>query len=287
MSDAAVERLVAAAARDVSPPPGVDTTKPSPARAYDAWLGGKNNYEIDRATLTAVEAIMPAARHIALENRNWLIRAVRYLAKHAGINQFLDLGSGLPTQENVHQVAQRNNPDAVVVYVDHDPIVLAHGRALLEENDQTHFTNADLAKPEEVLADEIVTRYLDFDQPIGLIQCGTMHHVPSEANPYNVMRHYINALPSGSYVALTHFYNPEDESGYYANLARGSEQKFREAGLETGWWRTRGEILSYFEGLDILEPGLVPLIDWWPEGPTVREPTDADQLICGAVGRKP
>jgi hypothetical protein len=286
MSDA-VERLVAAASREADPPPGVDTTTPSPARAYDAWLGGKNNYEIDRATLSAVEAVMPSARHIAIENRNWLIRAVRYLAKHAKINQFLDCGSGLPTQENVHQVAQRHNPDAVVVYVDHDPIVQAHGRALLEDNDQTHFANADLSKPDELLANDLVARYLDFDQPIGLIQCATIHHVPDEANPYAAMQGYINALPSGSYVALSHFYNPGDESDYYAHLARESERKFREAGLKTGWWRTREVVLSYFEGLEILEPGLVPLIDWWPEGPMLREVHDADYLIWGAVGRKP
>jgi hypothetical protein len=277
---------VALGAQDPEPPPGVDPTQPSPARAYDAWLGGKDNYEADRATLAAVETIMPSARHIAIENRNWLIRAVRFLAKHANIDQFLDCGSGLPTQENVHQVAQYHNPHAVVVYVDHDPIVQAYGRTLVDKYKQTYFANADLSKPDELLANDIVARNLEFDRPIALIQCGTIHHVPDEANPYAAMQGYINALPSGSYVALSHFYNPEDESGYYANLARQSEQKFREAGLKTGWWRTRGEILSYFEGLDLLDPGLVRLIDWWPEGPKTRETNDADGLIYGAVARK-
>jgi hypothetical protein len=128
-----------------------------------------------------------------------------------------------PTQENVHQVVQRYNPHATVIYVDHDPIVLAHGRALLEENDQTHFIQGDLAKPDRLLAHDTVVRHFDFDQPIALIQCGTIHHVPNAANPNDVMRASIDALPSGSYVALSHFYNAEDESDYYGNLARQSE----------------------------------------------------------------
>lgn len=258
---------------------------PVPARAYDAWLGGTDNYAADRATLSAVEAVMPSARHIAIENRRWLVRAVRFLAKHAQVSQFLDCGSGLPTQENVHQVAQRHNGDAVVVYVDHDPIVQAHGRALLEENDQTFFANADLAKPDELLANEVVTRNLDLERPLALIQCGTIHHVADTLDPHAVMQGYINALPSGSYVALTHFIAPDDD--YYGDLARRSEEVFREAGMKTGWWRTRKEIMSYFDGLELLEPGLVPLVDWWPEGPLMRESLDADQLICGAIGRKP
>ncbi|WP_263247531.1 SAM-dependent methyltransferase [Saccharopolyspora rosea] len=268
-----------------TPPPGVDPTVPVPARAYDAWLGGKDNYEADRATLAAVETVMPSARHIAIENRRWLIRAVRYLAKHAGISQFLDCGSGLPTRENVHQIAQRHNPDAVVVYVDHDPIVQAHGRALLVENEQTHFAAADLTRPDELLANDTVTRHIDFREPLALIQCGTIHHVADELDPRAVMRSYVDALPSGSYVALSHFVQPEDD--YYGDLARQSERKFRAAGMKTGWWRPRQEILSYFEGLELLEPGLVPLVDWWPEGPLTRERLDADELICGAIGRKP
>ncbi|MGH3988757.1 MAG: SAM-dependent methyltransferase, partial [Pseudonocardiaceae bacterium] len=140
----------------------IDTTKPSIARVYDAFLGGKDNYEIDRELLWQVLKITPQARLLAWDNRNFLIRVTRFLAEEAGITQFLDCGSGLPTAENVHQVAQRIQPEARVVYIDNDPVVLAHGRALLEENDQTHLIDADIFEPHTIVNNEMVRKYLDF-----------------------------------------------------------------------------------------------------------------------------
>ena len=139
-------------------------------------------------------------------NRRWLVRVVGYLADEVGINQFLDLGSGLPTTENTHQVAQRHNPEVQVVYVDIDPICSAHGRAMLEENDFTTFVEADMTRTADLLKHPDVVRRIDLDQPVALMQCGTLHHVPDESDPAGMMREYIDALPSGSYIAMTHFW---------------------------------------------------------------------------------
>lgn len=266
--------------------PIIDTTKPSLARSYDAFLNGKDNFEVDREVVRQVEQVLPESRHIAIENRQWLIRAVRFLTREAGINQFLDIGSGLPTAENTHEAAQRVVPDATVVYVDNDPACLAFGRALLEGNDYTHFVGADLTHPQELLAHQSVTQQLDFDRPLAMLQCATLHHVPDEQKPHEIMSVYIDALPSGSYVLLTHFCDPED-NGELTATARGMEQRLLDAGLGSGFWRTRDEIQAFFGGLEMVHPGLVPLHEWWPDGPRLRELTPADQLILGGVGRKP
>lgn len=267
-------------------PAHIDTTKASIARVYDAFLGGKDNYEVDRQVFQQVLTIAPESPELARDFRTWLIRAVRFLAAGANIDQFLDLGSGLPTAENTHQAAQRINPEAEVVYVDNDPIVAAHGRALLEENEHTHFIAADLREPETVLNDPVVTRNLDFSRPIALMQCATIHHVDDDADPYGIMQTYINALAPGSYVGLTHFYDPED-GGKYTELAKGIEKTFRESSMGTGRFRTRAEIMSFFDGLELLEPGLVLLADWYPEGPRVQPLPDSGHIALGAVARKP
>lgn len=267
-------------------PTTIDTTKASIARVYDAFLGGKDNYEVDRAVYEQVKTIAPQSPELARDFRTWLIRSVRFLAGSAGIDQFLDLGSGLPAAENTHQAAQRFNPDAKVVYVDNDPIVAAHGRALLEENERTHFIAGDLRYPSEVLNHPVVTQNLDFNRPLALMQCATIHHVDDDANPYEIMRTYIDALPSGSYVGLTHFYDPADGSKY-SELARGIETTFRTSSMGTGRFRTREEITSYLDGLELVEPGLVRLADWWPDGPRVAPLPDSGHIALGAVGRKP
>ncbi len=183
----------------------IDRTKASIARVYDAFLNGKDNYEVDREVLRRVQQVAPEAIRLGLDNREFLIRVTRFIASQTGITQFLDCGSGLPTSENTHQVAQRIQPDACVVYIDNDPVVVAHGRALLEENDQTHFSAADIFTPHEIINDEVVRRYLDFSQPIALFQLGTLHHYAGERSPQSIMAEYIDALPSGSYVAISHF----------------------------------------------------------------------------------
>ncbi|MGH3795065.1 MAG: SAM-dependent methyltransferase [Pseudonocardiaceae bacterium] len=184
-------------ADDQAPRVPVDTTKASIARVYDAALGGKDNYEVDREVVRRLGQVAPEIGQVTQDHRAFLIRATRFLAKEANITQFLDCGSGLPTVENTHQVAQRIQPDARVIYVDNDPIVLAHGRALLEENDRTHFSAADIFEPRQVLGDEAVHKYLDFSQPIALFQLGTLHHYNGQRPPQDIMAEYIEGMLPG------------------------------------------------------------------------------------------
>ncbi len=264
----------------------IDTTKASIARVYDAFLNGKDNYEIDREVLRRVQQVAPEAVRLGLDNRDFLIRVTRFIVSQTGVTQFLDCGSGLPTSENTHQVAQRIQPDARVVYVDNDPVVLAHGRALLEENAQTHFSAADIFKPHEILNDEIVRRHLDFSEPIALFQLGTLHHYDGERSPQSIMQEYIDALPSGSYVAISHFFDPETTSEL-SELARKMEQVFLHSPMGSGVFRTRAEIEGMFPGLELVEPGLTRCADWWPDGPRIKLLDPVQHCIVGAVGRKP
>lgn len=262
----------------------IDVSKASVARVYDAFLNGKDNYEIDREVLRRVQKVAPEATQLGWDNREFLIRASRFLASQTGVNQFLDCGSGLPTAENTHQVVQRINPEAKVVYVDNDPVVLAHGRALLEENDQTHLIDADIFEPAEVLQNEVVRKHLDFTEPIALYQCGTMHHYTGDRYA-DIMQEYIDALPSGSYVALSHFYDPETDE--FSPLARRLEEVFLHSPMGSGSFRTEGQIMSMLPGLELVEPGLVLCCNWWPDGPRVKPLPPISNTIVGAVGRKP
>ncbi|HJQ44951.1 MAG TPA: SAM-dependent methyltransferase [Amycolatopsis sp.] len=265
-------------------PVGVDPTRASIARVYDAALNGKDNYEIDRAVLAQVRTVAPQVNDLAWSNRNFLTRACRFMAMQAGVDQFLDLGSGLPTAENTHQIVQRVNPEARVVYVDNDPVVLAHGRALLEENEFTHFIAADIFQPGEVLDNEVVRNELDFSRPIGLFQNGTLHHYLGNDSD-ELMRTYIDALAPGSYVGIAHFFDPEDAE--HSELARQMEEKFVHSPMGSGRFRTRSEIQAMFPGLDMIEPGLVLCDDWWPDGPRIRSLNLVQECIVGGVGRKP
>lgn len=266
-------------------PAYLDPTKVSLARAYDAALGGKDNYEVDRAVIRELQQVAPEIIQIAVDNREFLIRASRFLASQTSVTQYLDCGSGLPTAENTHQVVQRKQPDARVVYVDNDPSVLAYGRALLEENDQTHLVDADVFQPRQVMDNETVRKYLDFSQPIVLYQCGTLHHYSGERSPGDIMQEYIDALPSGSYVVLSHFLDPE--TAEHGPLARKIEEILLHGPLGAGWFRTRPEIESMFPGLDLVEPGLTLCADWWPDGPRLKPMVPVSYCIAGAVGRKP
>ncbi|WP_219418276.1 SAM-dependent methyltransferase [Pseudonocardia nigra] len=273
-----------APASDEAVPPYIDVSKASVARVYDAFLNGKDNYEIDREVLRRIQEVAPEATQLGWDNREFLIRASRFIASQTGITQYLDCGSGLPTAENTHQVVQRLQPDARVVYVDNDPVVLAHGRALLEENDQTHLIAADIFEPSQVLENEVVRRTLDFSEPIALYQCGTMHHYTGDRYA-EIMTAYIDALPSGSYVALSHFFDPETTE--YSALARKMEEIFIHSPMGSGAFRTRAEIESMLAGLELVDPGLVLCADWWPDGPRVKPMVPVQQCIVGAVGRKP
>lgn len=265
----------------------IDTTTPSIARAYDYAIGGKTNYAVDRELIHQMDAAVPEVRQIAISNRMFLIRAVRFLAINAGIDQFLDCGSGLPTAENTHQVAQRLNSQSRVVYIDNDPVVLAHGRAILEENENTRFLDDDIFQPDKVLGNDVVREFLDFSRPMALLHVATLHHHDAEFGlpPVEVMQRYIEALPSGSYVAFTHFLDPENE---HTETARRVESIMRGAGgTGRGYWRTRAEIMEMLDGLDLVEPGFVINDDWWPDGPRVSELSSAAHCIAAAVGRKP
>lgn len=266
-------------------PVGVDPTRASIARVYDAFLGGKDNYEIDRQVRDKVLQAAPEAVDLAIENRHFLIRACRFLAHAAGVNQFLDCGSGLPTAENVHQVVQRINPDATVVYVDNDPVVQMHGKALLEDNDNTHFIAADIYKPDEVLGHEVVQKHLDLSQPVAFLQVGTLHHfVGDSCGPAKVMENYIDALASGSYVVVSHFFDPENE---YTEIARRMEEIFTHSMMGSGSFRTMAELEYLMPGLELLDPGWERCAKWWPDGPQVGPLTVGQECIAGALGRKP
>jgi hypothetical protein len=266
-------------------PVGVDPARPSIARVYDAFLDGKDNYEIDREVMRGVLSAAPEARHLATENRGFLIRACRFLAEHSGVDQYLDLGSGLPTAENTHQVVQRINPDATVVYVDNDPVVLAHSRVLLEEEENSHFVAADIFKPAEILQNDEIRAWIDFGRPLVLLQLGTLHHHSSAREaPAQIMVEYIEALASGSYVAISHFLDPQNE---HSGLARKMENMFLHSPMGTGTFRTRADLLELFDGLELVSPGLTPCADWRPDGPALKPLSPVQYCIAGAIGRKP
>jgi len=270
-------------------PVGVDPNRPSIARVYGGFLGGKDLYEVDRQVMVKINQAVPEAVDIARGNRGFLNRACRFLAQ-TRIGQFLDCGSGLPTAENTHQIVQRFNDEARVVYVDNDPVVLAHGRALLEENFRVHMVGADIFQPRSVLENEVVRTSLDFTQPLVMLQVGTMHHVEGDQAPA-IMREYIDALPSGSYVVFSHFFDPQVPK--LTEIARRIENILVNGPMGAGRFRTRDEILAMLDGLELIKPnapseaGLAVCDEWWPDGPRLTPLSDAARCIVGAVGRKP
>ncbi|MGN9840421.1 SAM-dependent methyltransferase [Nonomuraea sp. H19] len=267
-------------------PQGIDTTKPSVSRVYDFMLGGKDNYEVDRRMARLALEVAPDAPEAARANREFLARVVRFLAAQAGLRQFLDLGSGLPTQGNVHEIAQSAAPGTRVVYVDHDPIVLVHGRALLAVDDSTTVVEADLRDPDAILNHPEVTRLIDFNEPVGLLLFGILHHLADDEDPAGTTAHLMNRLAPGSHLAVSHFHNPGAALPEVSRQAYSAEKIFNET-LGTGRWRTREEILAYFDGLELLEPGLVPLPEWRPEAGDRAEPGITYHTFVGAVARKP
>ncbi|MCG5437842.1 SAM-dependent methyltransferase [Micromonospora foliorum] len=273
--------------RDKAAPPGIDPNVPSVARVYDFFLGGKDNFEVDRKVAEHALRITPDGPAAGQANRAFLRRVIRFLVSEAGIDQFLDIGSGLPTQGNVHEVATEQNPKAQVVYVDNDPIVLSHGRALLAAEGTATVIQADIREPQVILNHPDVRRFLDFDRPIGLLLFAILHHLGDDEDPRAVAAALIDALPSGSYVAISHFRDPGERDPEGSRKAREVERVFNES-LGTGRWRTDEEILSFADGLELLEPGLVPLAEWRPESDapaTVQ--TDTYHTFVGLLARKP
>ncbi|MCT9935343.1 SAM-dependent methyltransferase [Planotetraspora sp. A-T 1434] len=257
----------------------IDTTRPSIARAYDVVLNGKDNFEVDRAFVAEIVKVVPEIYDVATYNRRMLGRGVRFLSGQ-GITQFIDLGSGLPTVENTHQVAQRANPESRVVYVDNDPMVLAHGRALLADNAGTAVVTSDLRDPKVILADPAVKRLIELDQPVAVLLVGILHHLHDDEDPRGIVEAYMSAVPSGSYLFITHFCASSQE-------ARDAEQKYL-ALLGTGRFRTPEEITALFDGFELLEPGVVPLPLWRPDEPVPAEQlTVGQRLMYGGIARKP
>ncbi|MEO3787217.1 SAM-dependent methyltransferase [Actinocorallia sp. B10E7] len=270
----------------------VDPTVPSMARIYDYGLGGTDNHPVDREISDRVGTVMPESRKVAVLNRALLRRAVRYLAGEAGIRQFLDLGSGLPTRDNTHQVAGREAPDVRVVYVDDDPTVRGHAAALLSGDGRTAVVTADLRDTEAVLAHPDVVRLLDFDEPLGVLMSGILHHFPASDDPAGIAAAYLAPAASGSHLLISHFHRGVPEA---AEL----ERKFV-ASLGSGWFRTTEEITAYFGDLRLLAPGVVPASLWRPDpaydlalfpGIATRsghetEVGPIESLIVGGVARK-
>jgi len=258
----------------------IDVTRPHPARRYDYWLGGKDNFQADRDAAEAIAAVFPHIRTAARENRAFMRRAVSYLAAEAGVRQFLDIGTGLPTANNVHDVAQRIAPESRIVYVDNDPLVLSHARALLTSSEQgaTAYIDADARNPEKILLDPAVRDTLNLAEPVALLLVAVLHFVEDDDDPYAIVKQLVSALPTGSYLVLSHAtFDPLDPETIAAMNAvnEGITPKFCP--------RTMSEVSQFFEGLDLLDPGIVSVSDWRPEpGP---RPTAAEATGYGAVAR--
>lgn len=268
-------------------PQGVDATKPSVARVYDIFLGGKDNFAVDRMVAEKALEITPDAPHAGRSNRAFLRRAVRYLVQEAGIRQFIDIGSGLPTQGNVHEIAERYAPDVQVIYVDYDPMVLAHGRVLLDNATTATVIQADVRQPDEILGHPDVTSRIDFSQPVGLLLFAILHHVRDDEDPAGIAARLREPLVSGSHIALSHFRDPGAAHPKASAKAKQVEKIFNET-LGTGRWREHDEILAYFGDTELLEPGLVPLAEWRPDpGDAPVEQTDTYHTFVGGVSRKP
>jgi S-adenosyl methyltransferase len=255
----------------------IDITTPHSARIWNYWLGGKDNYQADRDAGDEFLAIYPDQRAKARACRYFLLRAVRHLVVEAGIRQFLDIGTGLPTANNTHEVAQAAAPDSRIVYVDNDPLVLAHARALLTSTPEgvTNYIDADLHDPETIIAE--AGRTLDFEQPIALLLLGVLGHVKDHDEARSIVSRLLDALPSGSY--MVHCDGDDTSAEYTAALER-----YRDSGGVPYNVRTREQIAGFYEGLELVEPGVVPIQKWRPEPNHFGEPPEVAEF--GGVGRK-
>ncbi len=251
------------------------------ARGYDYALGGKNNYEIDRLAADALIEAFPGSAHLPRDNRQFLRRGVRYLVGEAGVRQILDLGSGLPSAGNVHEVAHELDPEVRVVYVDVDPIVLAHGRALLADEATTTFIAADVTNPESILDDPTTQQFIDFDKPVAILMLGLLHHLSDAQDPVGVTRILKDRMPSGSYLLVSNFLDDDDNPA-----AKAAERAFIDGGFGTGRFRGWDEQRAFFDGLEMVEPGLTYANDWRPDSQTTKD-SPWRTFYAGGLGRKP
>ncbi|HLX49301.1 MAG TPA: SAM-dependent methyltransferase [Streptosporangiaceae bacterium] len=263
------------------PASAFDPTRPNVARVYDYLLGGKDNYAADRALGDQIIATLPTVQTGVQAQRELLSRVVRYLVHEAGIRQLIDIGSGLPTADNVHEIAHRYDTGTRVVYVDNDPIVLAHARALLAHETTTIAVDGNLCEPTTILENSEVRAHLDWDEPIGLLLCGILHYVLDDEHPGKVIRTLSAGLPHGSYVFIHHLLDAGDPEGaeLQASMAKG---------LGRVQFRTMDQIRTFFGGLEFVEPGLVHVPDWRPNISTPRtRDVPVLRLACAGVARKP
>ena len=250
-----------------------NTGIPHPARIYDAWLGGKDNFAVDRAAAEAGLKLFPDTIRSVKANRAFLARAVGYLARERGIRQFLDIGTGLPSANNTHEVAQAIAPESRIVYVDNDPIVLAHAEALLTSTEPgvTDYIDADLRDPEAILAE--AARTLDFSQPVAVMLIAVLHFVSDEADPYRIVSTLMNAVPPGSYLAISHIakdISPDEMAVFIRAVNKDITEK--------GVLRDRQQVTEFFDGLTLIEPGVVQVSQWRPQSEAERRAWPS----CGA-----
>lgn len=264
-------------------PVKIDVSKPHPARIYDYLLGGKDHFQADRETAEKAIQNWPGVRAAVRENRAFLGRAVRYLAREAGIRQFLDIGTGLPSANNVHEVAQSIAPESRVVYVDNDPIVLVHARSLLTSTPEgrTAYIDADLRDPERILNDPATRETLDFTRPIALMLVAILHFLTDDDDPRAVVRTLLDALPSGSYLVASHG-APE----HNPNAVQAAARTYQEGGIPAQA-RTADEFTELaFTGLELVDPGVVLVSEWRPDHDGPR-PLASEVNCYGGVARKP
>ncbi|HZN73297.1 MAG TPA: SAM-dependent methyltransferase [Micromonosporaceae bacterium] len=256
----------------------IDTTRPHPARRYNYWLGGKDNFAADRASGDAIAAKFPGIRIGAQENRKFLRRAVTHLASEAGIEQFLDIGTGLPTADNTHEVAQRTAPQSKVVYVDNDPLVMVHARALLTsaEVGVTDYVEADLREPDKIMLE--AARTLDFSQPVALMLVAVLHFIGDDDDPYGIVARLVDGLAPGSYLVISHATDehlPEAVKAAFANMP------------DRPSFRDHEQVTRFFSGLQLVPPGVVSSVEWRVENePGPRASVEDVATHCG-VARKP
>jgi len=263
-----------------SVPWGVDITVPHSARMYDYWIGGKDNFAADRAMGEQFARVIPGIRTMARENRNFMERVVRYLVREAGLRQLLDVGTGIPTSPNVHEIAREIAPETRVVYVDNDPIVLTHARALLANgvHGRTSYIDGDLRRPKALLAHPELRDTIDLDRPVGLLLVAVLMLIEDGDNPTARVRELLDALPSGSHVAISHPSQDFDAEAVALVTAAATQ------GGMTLVPRTRAEVERFFHGWQPVFPGVVPVKAWHPDDP----PEDPNAAFYWAgVARKP
>lgn len=264
-------------------PLGIDPNVPSMARTYDYLLGGAHNFAVDRQLAEAAERIMPRSREIARLNRAFLRRAVLFLVE-SGIRQFLDIGSGVPTVGNVHEIAQHAAPDARIVYVDKDPVAVAHSELLLDGNKNATVIQADLREPERILTHPETNRLINFDEPLGLLMVMMLHFVPDADSPGQVIAEYRDAIVPGSFLALSHV-TADQRSDQISEVAEEISHARSSDQLN---YRSHAEIVRFFDGFELVEPGVVGCGLWRPDGPGgISNDPESNAHVYAGIGRKP